>query len=369
QKINSKQQEKTETNVQIKQKKQKEFKIKKMQIKPKIEEIPTNNNDYTQIYQEKQYQNHAQYQSQNKPQPKKQQKNNILTPQLDPTQLAQLLSQIQNPKSDLLNIKNTIQNNIIYQSLLQALVQQNFDLSGQTKMKKQDQKENKNEYFDDEDDENDEDDEDDEFSSEEIEEQQQKDESEISSIQSNNLQKSKSIQEIDQNKINNKIQFKYSSTEKNCAKRWWTPEEDNLLKQLVNQLGAKNWKKIASYFLERSNVQCLHRWQKVLNPSLVKGPWTKEEDEIVTKLVMQQGPKNWSAIAKHLPGRIGNNVEKDGIIILIQILKDRWTEEEDQKLQKHIKNLVINGHLLLNIYPEELIMRQKIIGILLLKEN
>jgi hypothetical protein len=23
-------------------------------------------------------------------------------------------------------------------------------------------------------------------------------------------------------------------------------------------------------------VQCLHRWQKVLNPDLVKGPWTKE---------------------------------------------------------------------------------------------
>jgi hypothetical protein len=24
-------------------------------------------------------------------------------------------------------------------------------------------------------------------------------------------------------------------------------------------------------------VQCLHRWQKVLRPGLVKGPWTQEE--------------------------------------------------------------------------------------------
>jgi len=23
-------------------------------------------------------------------------------------------------------------------------------------------------------------------------------------------------------------------------------------------------------------VQCLHRWQKVLNPELIKGPWTPE---------------------------------------------------------------------------------------------
>lgn len=26
----------------------------------------------------------------------------------------------------------------------------------------------------------------------------------------------------------------------------------------------------------RTDVQCLHRWQKVLNPELVKGPWSKE---------------------------------------------------------------------------------------------
>lgn len=32
----------------------------------------------------------------------------------------------------------------------------------------------------------------------------------------------------------------------------------------------------AEHFPERTDVQCLHRWQKVLNPELVKGPWTKE---------------------------------------------------------------------------------------------
>lgn len=64
------------------------------------------------------------------------------------------------------------------------------------------------------------------------------------------------------------------------------------------QQGPKNWKKIASYFEDRTDVQCLHRWQKVLNPNLVKGPWTKEEDEIVMQLVLKHGPKNWSTLAK-----------------------------------------------------------------------
>ena len=56
-------------------------------------------------------------------------------------------------------------------------------------------------------------------------------------------------------------------------KRWWTQEEDEKLKQLVDEYGARNWKRIASFFDDRTDVQCLHRWQKVLNPKLIKGPW------------------------------------------------------------------------------------------------
>jgi hypothetical protein len=32
----------------------------------------------------------------------------------------------------------------------------------------------------------------------------------------------------------------------------------------------------AAYLPGRTDVQCLHHWQKVLNPELVKGYWTKE---------------------------------------------------------------------------------------------
>jgi len=62
---------------------------------------------------------------------------------------------------------------------------------------------------------------------------------------------------------------------------------------------------LAAFGPSKSDVQCLHRWQKVLDPRLVKGPWKPEEDELIQRLVQQHGAKKWSVIAAALPGRIG----------------------------------------------------------------
>ncbi|KAL6503203.1 Transcription factor myb3r-5 [Orobanche hederae] len=96
------------------------------------------------------------------------------------------------------------------------------------------------------------------------------------------------------------------------AKGGWTPEEDDTLKKAVAAFRGKSWKKIAEFFPDRSEVQCLHRWQKVLNPELVKGPWTQEEDEKIRELVAKYGPTKWSVIARSLPGRIGKQCRERG---------------------------------------------------------
>lgn len=50
----------------------------------------------------------------------------------------------------------------------------------------------------------------------------------------------------------------------------WTTEEDNLLREIVEKHGAKSWKKVASLLgSTRTDVQCLHRWNKVLKVSLM----------------------------------------------------------------------------------------------------
>ncbi|KAJ8270573.1 hypothetical protein GJAV_G00116600 [Gymnothorax javanicus] len=111
------------------------------------------------------------------------------------------------------------------------------------------------------------------------------------------------------------------------------------LKKLVENHGSEDWKVIASFLPNRSDVQCQHRWQKVLNPELIKGPWTKEEDQRVIELVQKYGPKRWSVIAKHLKGRIGKQCrERWHNHLNPEVKKTSWTEEEDRIIyQAHEK--------------------------------
>uniref|UniRef100_A0A671T8M3 V-myb avian myeloblastosis viral oncogene homolog-like 1 n=1 Tax=Sinocyclocheilus anshuiensis TaxID=1608454 RepID=A0A671T8M3_9TELE len=99
--------------------------------------------------------------------------------------------------------------------------------------------------------------------------------------------------------------------------------------------GTGAWKSIT-----RTDGQCQHRWQKVLNPELVKGPWTKEEDQRVIELVHKYGPKRWSVIAKHLQGRIGKQCrERWHNHLNPEVKKSSWTQEEDRIIYEAHKRL------------------------------
>ncbi|TYH13063.1 hypothetical protein ES288_A06G114800v1 [Gossypium darwinii] len=124
-----------------------------------------------------------------------------------------------------------------------------------------------------------------------------------------------------------------SGPTRRSTKGQWTAEEDDILSKAVQRFKGKNWKKIAECFKDRTDVQCLHRWQKVLNPELVKGPWSKEEDELIIELVNKYGPKKWSTIAQHLPGRIGKQCrERWHNHLNPSINREAWTQEEELAL-------------------------------------
>lgn len=125
--------------------------------------------------------------------------------------------------------------------------------------------------------------------------------------------------------------------QKDCGKVKvkWTQEEDDKLRKLVLNVGPNDWKYIAGFLPSRSEHQCQHRWFKVLDPDLVKGPWTKEEDEKVIELVKKYGNKQWAMVAKHLKGRLGKQCrERWHNHLNPDVKKSSWTPEEDLIIYK-----------------------------------
>ena len=88
----------------------------------------------------------------------------------------------------------------------------------------------------------------------------------------------------------------------------WSQQEDGLLLNLVQGQGAHNWVRISQVIQSRSPKQCRERYHQNLKPNLKRDPISKEEGEIIEKMVREMGRK-WAEIARALPGRSDNAVK------------------------------------------------------------
>ena len=110
----------------------------------------------------------------------------------------------------------------------------------------------------------------------------------------------------------------------------WSEEEDEQLTKLVKIYNYKNWKSISQHIPGRTAIQCLHRWTKILQPGLVKGPWTAQEDAKLFDWVKRQGPTKWTLCSEIIPGRSGKQCREHWNNSLNpEVKKGYWTSEED----------------------------------------
>ena len=86
------------------------------------------------------------------------------------------------------------------------------------------------------------------------------------------------------------------------------PEEDERLKNIINDIGTHNWVTVASLMPGRNVKQCIERWRFLTARRIAGKEWTLEEDNLLKEKVAEFG-KKWSIILKFFPNRNENNIK------------------------------------------------------------
>ncbi|XP_068642834.1 transcription repressor MYB5-like [Aristolochia californica] len=89
----------------------------------------------------------------------------------------------------------------------------------------------------------------------------------------------------------------------------WTPEEDDLLSNYINREGEGRWRMLPKRAgLLRCGKSCRLRWMNYLRPSVKRGQITPDEEDLILRLHRLLGNR-WSLIAGRIPGRTDNEIK------------------------------------------------------------
>ncbi|KAK9265681.1 hypothetical protein L1049_004095 [Liquidambar formosana] len=100
-----------------------------------------------------------------------------------------------------------------------------------------------------------------------------------------------------------------SEEEMDIRKGPWTEEEDSVLTNYISIHGEGHWNTLARCAgLKRTGKSCRLRWLNYLHPDLRRGNITLQEQLLILELHSRWGNR-WSKIAQHLPGRTDNEIK------------------------------------------------------------
>lgn len=89
----------------------------------------------------------------------------------------------------------------------------------------------------------------------------------------------------------------------------WSPQEDKLLTAYIQANGEGQWRSLPKKAgLLRCGKSCRLRWMNYLRPGIKRGNITADEEDLIIRLQSLLGNR-WSLIAGRLPGRTDNEIK------------------------------------------------------------
>jgi hypothetical protein len=82
----------------------------------------------------------------------------------------------------------------------------------------------------------------------------------------------------------------------------WSTEEDDQLRQAIEEFGTGSWTEVSRRVPTRTGKQCRERWTGHLAPTVSKNTWHPEEDAALCRAHQRHG-NQWTLIAAQIPGR------------------------------------------------------------------
>mmetsp|Transcript_13137 Transcript_13137/g.45959 ORF Transcript_13137/g.45959 Transcript_13137/m.45959 type:complete len:615 (-) Transcript_13137:162-2006(-) len=121
----------------------------------------------------------------------------------------------------------------------------------------------------------------------------------------------------------------------------WTAGEDATLREAVRAFGNPEhwWQHVADRLPGRSARQCRLRWEQTVDPSIVSGYFSPEEDRRLFLAVRACGDA-WTEVARFVPGRTPAMCRERWVnVVAPSVRREEWSEAEDAALLGAVRRL------------------------------